>query len=130
MKVLCRYCNSEMDIPYWMQGASIECSSCSRVAIPAPKQHVPIPPSGYEITFSSFVELLTDSASRKQTLQLTGAWASKLEQLTAEGRRVASASPEEKMLLDIHRAIQTEPTESSKSGIRYELYQFGMSLWR
>lgn len=130
MKVLCTLCSSEMDIPYWMQGASLTCSNCNGVTIPTPKQHVLIPPSGYEITFSDFVHLLTDSGSRQQALRLTGAWASKLEQLTSEGRLVKPASPEEKGIFDIHRAIQSEPGESRKSGIRYELYQFAMSLWR
>jgi len=124
MQALCTLCGSEMNIPYWMLGASCQCSRCNRVMVPSPKQHVPIPPTGYEITFSSFVHLLTHSHSRQQALQIAGAWASELEQLTSVGGPLAPASATEKALLAIHRDIQSKP------GVQGNLYQFAMSLWR
>lgn len=85
---------------------------------------VPLPGTGYEITFADFVSLLMHQAYRPQALPLVKKWAPSVEPLTSGTKEIGAGSSEEKALLEIHRQIQ------GSGPMQFELYQTAMSLWR
>lgn len=107
-----------------MLGAGVTCPACQQIVRPEIVPGVPLPGTGYEITFGDFVSLLVHKAYRPTTLPLVRKWAPSVETLTSGTKDIGAGSPEEKALLEVHRQIQgTGP-------MQFELYQTAMSLWR
>lgn len=124
MKTVCPSCAAAIDTPYVMLGAGVTCPGCEQTVRPEIVPGVPLPSTGYEITFGDFVGLLIHKAYRPKVLPLVKKWAPSVETLTSGLKEIGAGSAEEKALLKIHSQIQgTGP-------MQFELYQTAMSLWR
>jgi hypothetical protein len=119
---LCASCSAPLDTPYILLGASTRCGACGQVVVP---KLVGVPGThGVEISFGSFVQLLTHEAYRERALPRVASWFPEVDTVVQAGERPAPGSAAEAELLRIHRAIQGD---RSRQGA---LYNLAMGLWR
>ena len=124
MQTACPNCEAAIETPYIMLGAATSCPGCGALVRSAPKPGTSYPPTGYAISFSDFIQLLTHQVYRPHAIALVKNWFPQIDQLSVANSPVAAGSKEERVLLQVHLRIQTEPKW------QYDLYQMAMSLWR
>jgi hypothetical protein len=80
--------------------------------------------TGYEVTYSDFMRLLSDPEDRRVVAPLIRKWFDCDVVATKSGFILRDSRGVELNPLDIHQAIQSD------SSRQYDLYQTAMSLWR
>ena len=74
MRVFCDTCSAEFVVPYWRLGSDYPCPACSR-SVSVDRDHVRrYTESGYEVTYSDFIQLVTDSYYSETILPLVREW--------------------------------------------------------
>jgi hypothetical protein len=124
MRVFCDHCSAEFDVSYWRLGSVYSCPSCSQ-PVPLDRTHVrKFAESGYEVTFSDFVQLVTDSYYRATILPLIRVWLNLEPVEQGEGEvRFRDSEGNLHDTLEVHARIQKEPSWQR------QLYNNAMTLW-
>ena len=122
-QVQCPACHHESRLEYRRLGSTLECAGCSVVTVPTVPVGGAYPPTGWELRYSDFVQLVADDGGRARLGAL----------LSSFGYSIRGAGTQSLLLdasgnvldsLVVHLAIQND-----EAG-RYSLYQTAMSLWR
>ena len=122
IETVCRECGAAMQTPYMLIGAGTRCASCGSFVVPKAKGVMS--DTGRQITFGSFVQLLTYDGFREHALPLVALWFPEVQELVRAGQQIEPGSAEESALLRIHREIQADPDRQGK------LYNRSMDLRR
>lgn len=124
MRVFCGSCSAEFEVPYWRLGSSYTCPSCSRPVL-LDRDHVrAYDPSGYEVTFSDFVQLVTYPAYRETILPLIQVWLG-LEVVDQEQGVVTFRDAQG----SVHEAFQVHARIQNEPAWQHQLYNSAMTLW-
>jgi hypothetical protein len=127
MRFSCDSCLAEFDVPYWRLGSSYSCPSCGH-SFRLERAHIrAYTPSGYEVTFTDFVQLVTDPYYRETILPLIRSWFNFEPVKQAEGGegelQFRDAVGKLYDALEVHARIQNEPSWQR------QLYNNAMTLW-
>lgn len=124
METVCEFCGSGIDTPYILLGVDVECASCGKRTIPKVAAGTFYPVIQYEIRFSDFKQLLSDTDYSPSIAPLLRRWFGFELEGSGESVRILSGSGAEIDRLSLHRQIQAD------SDMQYTLYQAAMDLWR
>lgn len=125
MRVLCEHCSAEFDAPYWRSGSDFACPACSGT-VRLDRAHIrssAAAGTGYEVTFSDFVSLVTDEHYRPTILPLLRAWFGVELAEEVNEVRFRDADGDLYAALDVHARVQADPA------LQQTLYRHAMTLW-
>jgi hypothetical protein len=121
--VACPYCDTEFEIEYVRLGAAGPCPFCGEVGVAEVPAGGRYPMRDYEMTFRSFVQLISFEAYRKEVEPF----------LLSRGLHPNEPGPHTSLirsdgrpvdLLEAHLEIQSDPDAQR------EIYRVAMSVWR
>jgi hypothetical protein len=125
MRVFCDNCLTEFEVPYWRLGSVVRCPACSQSVL-LERAHIrAYTPSGYEVTFSDFIQLVTDPYYRATILPLLrDAFGFELIE-PIQGGEIRFRGPDGIVqdALEVHARIQGDPARQQR------LYNNAMTLW-
>ncbi len=124
MNTICQSCGVIIDTPYTLIGAATDCPMCGTRTTPRVQLGASYPLTGYEIKFSDFQQLLSDSAYRPALAPLLRAWFGYELEPAGEAVRIRARDGIEIDELSLHRRIQADSSQ------QYTFYQAAMTLWR
>jgi hypothetical protein len=124
MEVRCTTCGAAMDVPYYRIGLSITCSKCGEVTVPRIPLGTTYPNTGYQITYSDFIQLLTYPAYRAGIVPLIEEWFDCQVLESDDDPLLRTRAGQALPCAEVHEQIQTDPQK------QFTLYQRAMSLWK
>lgn len=124
LKAFCPVCQTTIDVPYVLVGATVPCPSCSNRVVPQVALGTSYPETGYQMTFSDFSQLLTNKDSASSVADLLFAWYGHTAVTTGEGTLVKSREGEIVDLVELHQQVQQD------SAKQLAVYRAAMALWR
>lgn len=125
MRVYCDGCLAEFDVPYWRLGAAYPCPACSQ-AVHLDRQRVrSYESTGYEVTFSDFVSLVSDAYYQDTILPLVRTWfgLERVEKEQGDQARFRDEAGNVYDAFEVHARIQNDPARQQ------QLYNNAMTLW-
>lgn len=122
LPTVCQSCAGAIPVEYRWLGAPADCPHCLRATIPVMTPGTAYPPTGYELSFGDFLQLLR-SGDRSVRRFLADSYRYSLAASTV-GPRVMNERQEVVDIAWLHGRIQEDATR------RHEIYAMAMSLWR
>lgn len=122
LPTVCQSCAGVIPVRHRWLGAVVDCPHCLRATIPVMMPGTAYPPTGYELSFRDFVQLL-GSGDHTVTRFLADAYGYTIA-ASAVGPRVVNERQEAIDISWLHERIQEDVTRSR------EIYGIAMSLWR
>ena len=124
VSVSCPRCASEFQVSYLELGSVETCSSCLHDVVPEVVLGSSIDPTGRELSFRDFLQLLRSPASRESVAPLLRSWFG--YSISGESSRpiVFNERSEAIDLLWLHLKVQSNQAHQA------ELYNTAMNLWR
>lgn len=124
MPIKCQHCSVEIAADYTKTGMIVDCPKCGARTELNYAMGSTIPLTGWSVSFSSFAQLLDDSAYRERIAPMIEEWFNCEVQVTGDGVRLKKKDGAFLVREHVHEAIQADGKK------QHQLYQAAMDLWR
>ena len=122
LPTVCESCAGPIPVPYRWLGATADCPHCLRATVPVLADGTEYPPTGHELSFGGFVQLLRSGDSSVR--EFLGAYGYSLDSSKEARPRVLNEHDESVDISWLHDRIQDDVPR------RQEIYGIAMLLWR
>ena len=122
LPTVCQRCAGAMPVRYRWLGAPADCPHCLGTTVPVMKPGKSYPPTGYELSFHDFVELLR--SRDRGVKEFLARWYGYSLDASVDSPRVVNGQAEAIDFAWLHERIQEDVPR------RQEIHDIAMSLWR